>query len=74
MTDLVKVALIGAIATVMVGLGTFTIGLLNYFQGRSIGGKVDGILSKSLEDKDTAQRKADHSEGFREGSESERKP
>jgi ABC-type dipeptide/oligopeptide/nickel transport system permease subunit len=68
---LVEVALITSISSLMVAI--ITGGVSIYLQ-RKTGRKVDGILSQAHAEEKQATSRADKAEGFREGSESERKP
>jgi len=69
MSPLVEVALITSISSLLIAV--ITGGISIYLQ-RQTGQKVDGILSQSLADKQTANTRADTAEGFKAGSDSER--
>jgi hypothetical protein len=68
---IVEVALITSISSLTVAIVT---GGVSIYLQRNTGKKVDGILSKARADEKAANTRADTAEGFRAGSESERKP
>jgi hypothetical protein len=69
MSPLVEVALITSISSLLVAIIT---GAVSIYLQRRTGQKVDGILSKSLADQQSASTRADTAEGFTKGSDAER--
>ena len=68
----VKAAYIMSGGVVLASLPALILGILNRRTLTDTAVKVDGILSKAKQDEKAATSRADHAEGFRAGSESER--